>query len=179
MSLIIAFPVAFLLTWAARYLGFATGMVDRPAATPSPSALALKIHARPIPILGGVAVMATVVASLFAVHARMPVLVTAGVAVATLVGLADDIRPLPASSRMLALAGAGVLLAVFVRWANAGFGPLGDEYPTALGVTLFGLGVQTIFGSFFIGLLTMRTDREPVPETVVLDERIPERVARY
>jgi len=79
----------------------------------------------------------------------------------------------------LALAGAGVLLAVFVRWANAGFGTLADEYPTALGVTFVGLGVQTIFGSFFIGLLTMRSNREAelrakAPEPVVVDERAPE-----
>ena len=60
----------------------------------------------------------------------------------------------------LVLAGVGVLLAVFVRWAQAGFGPLGDEYPTALGVTLVGLGVQTTFGSFFISLLTMRSRRD-------------------
>jgi glycosyltransferase involved in cell wall biosynthesis len=78
----------------------------------------------------------------------------------------------------LTLAGAGVLLAVFVRWGQAGFGPLADEYPTALGVTFFGLGVQTIFGSFFIGLLTMRTDREPAPETVVVEERVAEPAAR-
>jgi glycosyltransferase involved in cell wall biosynthesis len=79
----------------------------------------------------------------------------------------------------LGLAGAGVLLAVFIRWANAGFGPLADEYPTALGITLFGLGVQTIFGSFFIGLLTMRTDREAeaAREPVVVAERTRERVA--
>jgi len=75
----------------------------------------------------------------------------------------------------LVLAGAGVLLAVFVRWAQAGFGALGDEYPTALGVTLVGLGVQTIFGSFFIGLLTMRSGREePTPKTIVVEERAPE-----
>lgn len=78
----------------------------------------------------------------------------------------------------LALVGAGVLVAVFVRWGQAGFGPLADEYPTALGVTFFGLGVQTIFGSFFIGLLTMRTDREPAPETVVVEERVAEHAAR-
>jgi hypothetical protein len=59
----------------------------------------------------------------------------------------------------LFLVGAGVLVAVFVRWAQAGFGPLADEYPTALGVTMIGLGVQTIFGSFFISLLTMRAKR--------------------
>jgi len=69
----------------------------------------------------------------------------------------------------LFLAGSGVLLAVFVRWAQRGFGPLQDEYPTALGVTLLGLAVQTIFGSFFIGLLTMRSSRDeelPQGETV-------------
>jgi glycosyltransferase involved in cell wall biosynthesis len=60
----------------------------------------------------------------------------------------------------LVLAGGGVLLAVFIRWANGGFGALADEYPTALGVVLVGLGVQTIFSSFFIGLLTMRSRRE-------------------
>jgi glycosyltransferase involved in cell wall biosynthesis len=73
----------------------------------------------------------------------------------------------------LILVGAGVLVAVFVRWANASFGALGDEYPTALGVTLVGLGVQTIFGSFFIGLLTMRSRREEehAPAPVVVDEQ--------
>jgi UDP-GlcNAc:undecaprenyl-phosphate/decaprenyl-phosphate GlcNAc-1-phosphate transferase len=110
MSFIISLPVAFLLTWAARYLGLATGMVDRPAAAPPPGGRALKIHARPVPVLGGVAVLAAVVATLFAVQGRVPVLVTGGVALAALVGLADDVRPLGASSRMLALALAGVLL---------------------------------------------------------------------
>jgi hypothetical protein len=76
----------------------------------------------------------------------------------------------------LILTGAGVLLAVFVRWANAGFGALGDEYPTALGVTLIGLGVQTIFGSFFIGLLTMRPrlEEDSVREPIVVGDRAPE-----
>jgi glycosyltransferase involved in cell wall biosynthesis len=78
----------------------------------------------------------------------------------------------------LTLVGAAVLVTVFVRWARGGFGPLADEYPTALGVTLIGLGVQTIFGSFFIGLMTMRTDREPAPDTVVVHEPMPEHVAR-
>jgi glycosyltransferase involved in cell wall biosynthesis len=63
----------------------------------------------------------------------------------------------------LIVVGAGVLFTVFGRWAHAGFGALGDEYPTALGVTLVGLGVQTIFGSFFLGLLTMRSRREEEP----------------
>jgi glycosyltransferase involved in cell wall biosynthesis len=79
----------------------------------------------------------------------------------------------------LILVGAAILASVFVRWAHAGFGALGDEYPTALGVTLVGLGVQTIFGSFFIGLMTMRsrTDQVPVAQRLVVDERSPEHAA--
>jgi glycosyltransferase involved in cell wall biosynthesis len=71
--------------------------------------------------------------------------------------------------------GTGVLVTVLIRWAHAGFGALGDEYPTALGVTLVGLGVQTIFSSFFIGLLTMRSrrDEEQLSEPVVIDDRAP------
>jgi len=78
----------------------------------------------------------------------------------------------------LALAGLGVLLTVFIRWARAGFGPLADEYPTALGVTLVGLGVQTIFGSFFIGLLTMRAGREEraIPAATLVERRTAEHV---
>jgi hypothetical protein len=81
---------------------------------------------------------------------------------------------------LLILGGAGVLLAVFARWANAGFGALADEYPTALGVTLIGLGVQTIFGSFFIGLMTMRTDRsdEAVRPAMLVEEPVRERATR-
>jgi glycosyltransferase involved in cell wall biosynthesis len=76
---------------------------------------------------------------------------------------------------VLIVIGAGVLASVLVRWAQAGFGALGDEYPTALGVTLVGLGVQTIFGSFFIGLLTMRSrhEEERAVAPVVVDERTP------
>jgi glycosyltransferase involved in cell wall biosynthesis len=62
------------------------------------------------------------------------------------------------------LLGAVVLVAIFVGWARGGFGPLGHEYATALAFTLVGLGAQVVFGSFFIGLLTMRTRAdEPVP----------------
>jgi hypothetical protein len=72
----------------------------------------------------------------------------------------------------LILTGIGVAVTVFARWAHAGFGALGDEYPTALAVTLIGLGVQTIFGSFFIGLLTMRSDREAAAAApVVVEDR--------
>jgi hypothetical protein len=80
----------------------------------------------------------------------------------------------------LCLGGFAVLAVVFLRWANAGFGALGDEYPTALGITLVGLGVQTIFGSFFIGLLTMRSTQDDEHDALALavENRTPEHAAR-
>jgi hypothetical protein len=53
------------------------------------------------------------------------------------------------------------LTAVGVEWAANGFGVLGRAYETALLVTALGLGLQVVFGAFFLALLTMplrRTD---------------------
>jgi glycosyltransferase involved in cell wall biosynthesis len=61
----------------------------------------------------------------------------------------------------LFVGGAAVLIWIFVDWARQGFGPLGHEYATALGFTFVALGVQIVFGSFFIGVLTMRADPRP------------------
>ncbi len=74
-----------------------------------------------------------------------------------------------AGGGMFAL-GTAVLVAIFVGWARGGFGPLGHEYATALAFTLVGLGAQVVFGSFFIGLLTMRTRA---------DERLPARESAH
>jgi hypothetical protein len=56
----------------------------------------------------------------------------------------------------LALAGLVIVGIIFGEWAANGFGRLGHAEATALGFTLFGLGVQVVLGSFFISLLTMR-----------------------
>jgi glycosyltransferase involved in cell wall biosynthesis len=53
---------------------------------------------------------------------------------------------------LLAVAG---LVAVAVEWALQGFGTLGRAYETALLVTFLGLGLQIVFGAFFLALLTM------------------------
>jgi glycosyltransferase involved in cell wall biosynthesis len=53
----------------------------------------------------------------------------------------------------LSLAG---LVAVFAEWGRAGFGELGRAFETALLVTTLGLGLQIVFGAFFLALLTMR-----------------------
>ncbi len=53
---------------------------------------------------------------------------------------------------LLAVAG---LTAVGVEWAVNGFGTLGRVYETALLATTLGLGIQIVFGAFFLALLTM------------------------
>jgi glycosyltransferase involved in cell wall biosynthesis len=56
----------------------------------------------------------------------------------------------------LLFAGLITVAVIFGNWAVNGFGSLGHVEATALGFTLFGLGVQLVLGSFFLSLLTMR-----------------------
>ena len=60
------------------------------------------------------------------------------------------------------------LAMVVVEWATNGFGALGRAYETALLVTGLGLGLQIVFGAFFLALLTMplRRDRRRAPDFV-------------
>ena len=55
----------------------------------------------------------------------------------------------------LSLATFAGLVAVGAEWAAGGFGALGRAYETALLVTGLGLGIQIVFGAFFLALLTM------------------------
>jgi hypothetical protein len=57
------------------------------------------------------------------------------------------------------LAGIALLGTVIYQWAASDFGPL--DYPSTLrraipGFTLTSLGLQTIFGSFFLSILGLR-----------------------
>jgi glycosyltransferase involved in cell wall biosynthesis len=61
---------------------------------------------------------------------------------------------LVAGGLLILLAFAG-LAAVGIEWAADGFGALGRAYETALLVTVLGLGLQVVFGAFFLALLTM------------------------
>jgi glycosyltransferase involved in cell wall biosynthesis len=75
-----------------------------------------------------------------------------------------------AAGGILLLAGIVTLLVIFVSWAIDGFGALSHEYATALGFTLVALGTQVMLGSFFLGLLTMRTTE---PSRAVIVDRVP------
>jgi UDP-GlcNAc:undecaprenyl-phosphate/decaprenyl-phosphate GlcNAc-1-phosphate transferase len=115
MPFFVAIALALVLIWAARRLGFATGLVDRPAgAGPAPPGQQeqLKIHTAPIPVLGGLGVLSAVLLTLLLARSSFPLAVTAGVVLAAGLGFVDDARRLPAALRMAVLAIAGGLLAV-------------------------------------------------------------------
>ena len=59
---------------------------------------------------------------------------------------------------LVVLGGFGVLITIFVDWASNGFGALSRVYLALLGVTLVGVGVQAVFGSFFLSVLGLRND---------------------
>lgn len=61
----------------------------------------------------------------------------------------------------VALGGLGILAAIFVKWAVGGFGALALEYLAVLGLTFAGLGVQTVFASFFLSILGLRSEQAP------------------
>jgi glycosyltransferase involved in cell wall biosynthesis len=60
---------------------------------------------------------------------------------------------------LLILAALAILGTIFVAWALDGFATLRHEYATALGFTLFGLGLQVVFSAFFLALLVMPVQR--------------------
>jgi hypothetical protein len=61
---------------------------------------------------------------------------------------------------VLAIAG---LIAVGIEWALAGFSTLGRAYETALLATGLGLGIQIVFASFFLALLSMPLRGDTAP----------------
>jgi UDP-GlcNAc:undecaprenyl-phosphate GlcNAc-1-phosphate transferase len=108
----LAIALSLVLTWVARRLGLATGLVDRPAAaTAGPATDQLKIHTEPIPVLGGLGVMVAALGTLLLTGNSPPAAVIGGIALAAGIGFLDDARPLRPSVRILTLAVAGGLLA--------------------------------------------------------------------
>jgi glycosyltransferase involved in cell wall biosynthesis len=61
---------------------------------------------------------------------------------------------------VLILAGGGTMGAIFISWAQGGYGALAYEHESLFGLTLIGLGFQTMFASFFLSVLRLR-GREP------------------
>ena len=58
------------------------------------------------------------------------------------------------------VAGLGVIAYVVGSWAAGGFGVLHEEHLSVVGLTLVGLGVQILFGSFFLSILSLARQRD-------------------
>lgn len=71
-----------------------------------------------------------------------------------------------------ALAGFGVMAVIFAQWASDGFGALSQVYLALFALTLVGLGVQVVFGSFFLSVLGLRSEEPPtlVPDADVAED---------
>jgi glycosyltransferase involved in cell wall biosynthesis len=76
---------------------------------------------------------------------------------------------------VLTLIGGGILVAIFAEWASGGFGALGRVHEALFGMTLVGLGVQTLFGSFFLSVLGLRKNLRLESEADRAAELEPER----
>jgi hypothetical protein len=67
----------------------------------------------------------------------------------------------------IAVVGFAMAIAVLAAWIHRGFGELREEKLAVAGLTLIVLGVQTIFGSFFLSILGLRrrsrTIEDPQP----------------
>jgi UDP-GlcNAc:undecaprenyl-phosphate GlcNAc-1-phosphate transferase len=106
MALIAAFAVAVIATPVAGWFAIRIGLVDQPGP--------LKVHARAVPYLGGVAVLVALAGPV--VGARPSLLIPLGLACA--LGLADDATDLPPAVRLAAEVGIGVTAAIAVGHHN-------------------------------------------------------------
>jgi UDP-GlcNAc:undecaprenyl-phosphate GlcNAc-1-phosphate transferase len=120
VALIVAFLVAVAATPVIARVASRLGVVDHPGP--------LKVHDRPVPYLGGIAVFIAVAAGAFA--ERPSVLLPLGLAL--VLGAADDIVDLPARWRLVGEVGVGVAAAVVVPTR----GPLGSVATVALVILL-------------------------------------------
>ena len=113
MALIAAFLVAVVATPLAAHLATRVGLVDHPGP--------LKVHAKPVPYLGGLAVLVALIVPV--ASARPSLLVPLGLACA--LGVADDATDLPPGFRIAAEVAIGVGAAWVIAPHDVGHALLG------------------------------------------------------
>jgi UDP-GlcNAc:undecaprenyl-phosphate/decaprenyl-phosphate GlcNAc-1-phosphate transferase len=122
MSFFLALIFGLGLTPLARRVGIAAGLVDRPSEP-------IKIHDRPMPVLGGLAILLAAFAAVAIALGSVPPGLALGVAFALGVGLLDDVKSLPIGPRAVMQVAAGVIAATSLvggtwPWAAVGAGVL-------------------------------------------------------
>jgi UDP-GlcNAc:undecaprenyl-phosphate GlcNAc-1-phosphate transferase len=135
MPLLAPFAVALVTVLATtplvRVLARRLGFVDRPASR--------KMHARPVPLGGGVALVAGIVAGgvasrSFELEARFPLAALGGLAVAVGLGLVDDRSPLRPGTKL-----AGQLLAASILVLGSGHPALPALHGLAVPLAIVGV----------------------------------------
>lgn len=104
MAFLLAFGFSLILIPAARRIGLAVALVDRPGS--------LKIHREPISVLGGVAVVTATLGAFAITNRGLSAGLASSMALALLVGTVDDVRQLPPWIRVAALSAAGLAIGV-------------------------------------------------------------------
>jgi UDP-GlcNAc:undecaprenyl-phosphate GlcNAc-1-phosphate transferase len=120
MPFLTALLLGVVLVPLARATGTAVGVVDRPGK--------LKIHARPVPLTGGIAVIGATIAAVAIVGPALEGAVAAAIAGALALGLVDDVRPLSAWLRVGLLG----LIAIAIVAGDVELEPLGALAGVAL-----------------------------------------------
>jgi UDP-GlcNAc:undecaprenyl-phosphate/decaprenyl-phosphate GlcNAc-1-phosphate transferase len=105
--LVTALAISALLAPVARSAGARVGLVDRPSGSGP-----LKIHARAIPVVGGILTVTSAFLSLIAFGEPVAAGVVAGSCVALMAGLVDDVRSLTVWPRLAFLGVAGVVVSI-------------------------------------------------------------------
>jgi UDP-GlcNAc:undecaprenyl-phosphate GlcNAc-1-phosphate transferase len=122
MPFVLAFGLALLLTPIAARVARVMSLVDEPSILDrGRDEIALKIHAPPIPVLGGAAVVVAVLGATWILDGRPPLSVSAAVGIALAAGTADDARPLPPWIRVQFQ----ILAGLFLAGGGLRFGPEG------------------------------------------------------
>lgn len=141
LPFVVALGASYLLTWCARSIAPSLGLVDQPDGE-------RKLHARPTPLMGGVAIFAAIVvvcsgavAGGLSSPSRSVLGVLLGGACFLLLGLWDDGRPLRARTKLAWQVLATVPFLFFCGWIEqvTAFGFVWDPGPLAIPFTMFWL----------------------------------------
>jgi UDP-GlcNAc:undecaprenyl-phosphate GlcNAc-1-phosphate transferase len=106
MRFLLGLALGLALTPASMWAGNRAGLLDRPDATD------LKIHTRPVPVSGGIAVVVAWLLTMALLGPWPPAVVVGCVTVALGLGTVDDFRSIPPWIRIAVTAAAGILLAI-------------------------------------------------------------------
>lgn len=147
LSVFLSATVTWLAVRFLRPLAGHIGLVDTPGGR--------KIHADPVPLIGGVAVFIGFSFALLSLNTSLAPYrgLLAGVVLLVFIGVLDDFHELTARTRLM---GQCVAAALFIEWGNVFFHHLGDLFFFGdVGLGVFSIAVTILFILAFINAVNM------------------------